>query len=128
MLRNAAERNDLAAWEEMIVLNTKTLLDASGKLFLRRSIEDIRRRLQRLTYLAIQPEHLIAGTHGRRYAGMHTQSRAGGDIMRYPNHNNDGDAADPHILCQCAAMFLTSGRVRPEFYDRCGDDHSDSDF
>src|SRR6266542_1625965 len=64
MLLVAAERNDLAAWEEIDHPYHETLLDASGNLFLRRSIEDIRRRLQRLTYhLAIQPEHLIAGTH-----------------------------------------------------------------
>ena len=64
MLLVAAERNDPAAWEEIDHPYHETLLDASGNLFLRRSIEDIRRRLQRLTYhLAIQPEHLIAGTH-----------------------------------------------------------------
>jgi len=60
----AAERNDIEAWEEIDQPYHETLLDASGNMFLRRSIEDVRRRLQRLTYhLAIQPEHLLAGTH-----------------------------------------------------------------
>ena len=60
--RGRAQRPD--GLEEMDRPYHETLLDASGNLFLRRSIEDIRRRLQRLTYhLAIQPEHLIAGTH-----------------------------------------------------------------
>ena len=63
MLFAAAERNDLDSWQEIDHPYHETLLDASGNLFLRRSIEDVRRRLQRLTYhLAIQPEHLIAGT------------------------------------------------------------------
>jgi DNA-binding GntR family transcriptional regulator len=59
----AAERNDLEAWEEIDHPYHETLLDASGNLFLRRAIEDVRRRLQRLTYhLAVQPEHLLSGT------------------------------------------------------------------
>src|SRR5262245_43231653 len=60
----AAERNDIEAWEKIDHPYHETLLEASGNLFLRRSIEDVRRRLQRLTYhLAIQPDHLSAGTH-----------------------------------------------------------------
>jgi len=60
----AAERNDIEAWEQIDHPYHETLLEAAGNLFLRRSIEDVRRRLQRLTYhLAIQPDHLLAGTH-----------------------------------------------------------------
>src|SRR6266536_2104611 len=60
----AAERNDIEAWEKIDHPYHERLLEAAGNLFLRRSIEDVRRRLQRLTYhLAIQPEHLLAGTH-----------------------------------------------------------------
>src|SRR5215208_5409393 len=84
MLLVAAERNDPAAWEEIDRPYHETLLDACGNLFLRRSIEDIRRRLQRLTYhLAIQPEHLIAGQLGLALADrlrrrdQRAQGRAG---------------------------------------------------
>ena len=60
----AAERNDLAAWEMIDLPYHETLLDAARNLFLLRSIKDVRRRLQRLTYhLAVQPEHLLEGTH-----------------------------------------------------------------
>jgi DNA-binding GntR family transcriptional regulator len=60
----AAQQNDLEAWEEIDHPYHETLLEASGNVFLRRSIEDVRRRLQRLTYhLAVQPEHLLSGTH-----------------------------------------------------------------
>jgi DNA-binding GntR family transcriptional regulator len=63
-LRDAAERYDIEAWDRIDHPYHETLLTASGNLFLRRSIEDVRRRLQRITYhLAIQPEHLLAGTH-----------------------------------------------------------------
>jgi DNA-binding GntR family transcriptional regulator len=63
-LLEAAERNDIEGWEKIDHPYHETLLDASGNQFLRRSIQDVRRRLQRLTYhLAIQPEHLIAGSH-----------------------------------------------------------------
>jgi len=86
MLMVAAERNDLAAWEEIDHPYHETLLDASGNLFLRRSIEDIRRRLQRLTYhLAIQPEHLIAGTHEHvalAQAISERKAELAADIMR----------------------------------------------
>jgi DNA-binding GntR family transcriptional regulator len=86
MLLVAAERNDLAAWEEIDHPYHETLLDASGNLFLRRSIEDIRRRLQRLTYhLAIQPEHLIAGTHEHvalAQAISERKAELASDIMR----------------------------------------------
>ena len=59
----AAERYDIEAWDRIDHPYHETLLDASGNQFLRRSIEDVRRRLQRITYhLAIQPEHLLAGT------------------------------------------------------------------
>jgi DNA-binding GntR family transcriptional regulator len=63
-LLQAAEHNDIEAWEKIDQPYHETLLDASGNMFLRRSIEDVRRRLQRLTYhLAVQPEHLLAGSH-----------------------------------------------------------------
>ena len=39
----AAERNDPEAWEEIDRPYHETLLDASGNLFLRRSIQDVRR-------------------------------------------------------------------------------------
>ena len=86
MLLVAAERNDPAAWEEIDRPYHETLLDASGNLFLRRSIEDIRRRLQRLTYhLAIQTEHLIAGTHEHvalAQAISERKAELAADIMR----------------------------------------------
>jgi DNA-binding GntR family transcriptional regulator len=60
----AAERYDIEAWDRIDHPYHETLLDASGNQFLRRSIEDVRRRLQRITYhLSRQPEHLLVGTH-----------------------------------------------------------------
>jgi DNA-binding GntR family transcriptional regulator len=62
-LMGAAERYDIEAWDRIDQPYHETLLDASGNQFLRRSIEDVRRRLQRITYhLSRQPEHLLAGT------------------------------------------------------------------
>jgi DNA-binding GntR family transcriptional regulator len=62
-LMGAAERYDIEAWDRIDHPYHETLLDASQNQFLRRSIEDVRRRLQRITYhLSRQPEHLLAGT------------------------------------------------------------------
>ncbi len=63
-LMGAAQGYDIAAWDRIDQPYHETLLAASGNQFLRRSIEDVRRRLQRITYhLARQPEHLLVGTH-----------------------------------------------------------------
>jgi DNA-binding FadR family transcriptional regulator len=82
----AAERNDPEAWEEIDHPYHETLLDASCNTFLRRSIEDVRRRLQRLTYhLAVQPEHLLLGTqeHVALAQAIHDgRAEAAADIMR----------------------------------------------
>ena len=82
----AAERNDIEAWEQIDHPYHETLLEAAGNLFLRRSIEDVRRRLQRLTYhLAIQPEHLLSGTHEHialAQAIYDCQPKLAADIMR----------------------------------------------
>ena len=62
-LRVAANGYDIEAWDRIDQPFHETLLDASDNQFLRRSIEDVRRRLQRITYhLARQPEHLQSGT------------------------------------------------------------------
>jgi DNA-binding GntR family transcriptional regulator len=62
-LMGAAESYNIEAWDRIDHPYHETLLDASGNQFLRRSIEDVRRRLQRITYhLSRQPEHLLAGT------------------------------------------------------------------
>ena len=62
-LRVAANGYDIEAWDRIDQPFHETLLDASGNQFLRRAIEDVRRRLQRITYhLARQPEHLDSGT------------------------------------------------------------------
>ena len=62
-LQGAADRYDIEAWDRIDQPFHETLLDASDNQFLRRSIEDVRRRLQRITYhLARQPEHLQSGT------------------------------------------------------------------
>jgi DNA-binding GntR family transcriptional regulator len=62
-LMGAAERYDVETWDRIDGPYHETLLDASGNLFLRRAIEDMRRRLQRITYhLARQPEHFQSGT------------------------------------------------------------------
>ena len=59
----AAEQQDIDAWYRSDGPYHDTLLDAAGNEFLRRSIEDVRRRLQRITYhLAVQPEHMLSGT------------------------------------------------------------------
>jgi DNA-binding GntR family transcriptional regulator len=59
----AAEQQDIDAWYQSDGPYHDTLLDAAGNEFLRRSIEDVRRRLQRITYhLAVQPEHMLSGT------------------------------------------------------------------
>lgn len=59
----AAERYDIEAWDRIDQPYHETLLDASNNLYLRRSIEDVRRRLQRITYhLSRQPEHLLEGS------------------------------------------------------------------
>jgi DNA-binding GntR family transcriptional regulator len=82
----AAEQNDLDAWEEIDHPYHETLLDASGNLFLRRAIEDVRRRLQRVTYhLAVQPEHLLSGTHDHvalAQAIYDRKAEAAAEIMR----------------------------------------------
>jgi DNA-binding GntR family transcriptional regulator len=86
MLLIAAQRNDLVAWEEIDRPYHETLLEASGNLFLRRSIEDVRRRLQRVTYhLAVQPEHLLSGTHDHvalAQAIYDRKAELAADIMR----------------------------------------------
>ena len=86
MLLIAAQRNDLVAWEEIDRPYHETLLEASCNQFLRRSIEDVRRRLQRLTYhLAIQPEHLLSGTHDHvalAQAIFDGKAELAADIMR----------------------------------------------
>ena len=62
-LMRAAERHDVEAWQEIDHPYHETLLEASGNAYLRRSIEDVRRRLQRITYhLSVQPEHMLEGT------------------------------------------------------------------
>lgn len=62
-LMRAAERHDVEAWQEIDHPYHETLLEASGNAHLRRSIEDVRRRLQRITYhLSVQPEHMLEGT------------------------------------------------------------------
>lgn len=82
----AAERHDIEAWEEIDRPYHETLLDASGNLFLRRSIEDVRRKLQRLTYhLAIQPEHLVSGTQDHvalAHAIRERKAEQAAEIMR----------------------------------------------
>jgi DNA-binding GntR family transcriptional regulator len=60
----AAQQNDIDAWHEIDGPYHQTLLEASGNEYLRRSIEDVRRRLQRITYhLAVQPGHILLGTY-----------------------------------------------------------------
>ena len=62
-LQGAADRYDIESWDRIDQPFHETLLNASDNPFLRRSIEDVRRRLQRITYhLARQPEHLQSGT------------------------------------------------------------------
>lgn len=63
-LMDAAERYDVDAWQEIDHPYHETLLEASDNLYLRRAIEDVRRRLRRITYhLSVQPEHMLVGTH-----------------------------------------------------------------
>jgi DNA-binding GntR family transcriptional regulator len=62
-LMGAADRYDIEDWDRIDQPYHETLLDASCNQFLRRAIEDVRRRLQRITYhLSRQPEHLLTGT------------------------------------------------------------------
>jgi len=59
-----AEQHESESWTEIDRPYHETLLDAAGNLYLRRSIEDVRRRLQRITYhLSVLPEHLVKGSH-----------------------------------------------------------------
>lgn len=62
-LMDVAERYDIEEWDRVDQPFHETLLDAAGNQYLRRSIKDVRQRLQRITYhLSRQPEHLLTGT------------------------------------------------------------------
>jgi DNA-binding GntR family transcriptional regulator len=82
----AAEQHDVEAWSRIDKPYHDLLLEAAGNHFLRRSIEDVRRRLQRITYhVAIQPEHMLSGTREHvalAQAISESNAQAAADIMR----------------------------------------------
>ena len=82
----AAERRDVEAWSRIDKPYHDLLLAAAGNHFLRRSIEDVRRRLQRITYhVTIQPEHMLSGTREHvalAQAIRDSNAQAAADIMR----------------------------------------------
>ena len=82
----AAEDHDVEAWSRIDKPYHDLLLAATGNHFLRRAIEEVRRRLQRITYqVAIQPEHLLSGTREHvalAQAISDSDAHAAADTMR----------------------------------------------
>lgn len=77
---------DVEAWSRIDKPYHVVLLAVAGNRFLRRAIEDVRRRLQCITYhVAIQPEHMLSGTRdheGLAQAISDSDARAAAEIMQ----------------------------------------------